>query len=175
MKYRFQDFEFDAQQRVLTRSGEVYSLNEKAALLLSLLLDDVKKIHSKADILDFVWADRVVTDQVVFQNISTLRAIFGDAAIKTFSRKGYQWQLPLEVCDQAEGDKTQTQALQQFPKGKINKIKVLQVLGLALVVFAVVFFGCGGKQVVALLQLTMVKHLRLARSRFSGLLATINR
>jgi hypothetical protein len=44
-----------------------------------------------------------VSEQVVFQNISHLRAIFGNDAIKTFSKRGYQWQLELtEVTEQAE-------------------------------------------------------------------------
>ena len=103
MKYRFKDFQFDCEQQLLTKDKSVITLNEKPAQLLTLFLRDVDKIHKKSEILDFVWPDRVVTDQVVFQNISYLRSLFGSDAIKTFTRKGYQWQISLEfVVDDEE-------------------------------------------------------------------------
>lgn len=96
MIFRFGDYEFDCQQNTLTKEGQFIALNEKPALMLGVLLSHADKILSKDELLDKVWADRVVTEQVVFQNISYLRAIFGDNAIKTFTKKGYQWQLPYE-------------------------------------------------------------------------------
>jgi DNA-binding winged helix-turn-helix (wHTH) protein len=102
MKLRFKNFQFDCEQQILTQDGNVLTLNEKPAQLLTLFLRDSDKIHSKENILAFVWPDRVVTDQVVFQNISYLRSLFGSNAIKTFTRKGYQWQLPLELDEGEE-------------------------------------------------------------------------
>ncbi|WP_105170095.1 winged helix-turn-helix domain-containing protein [Pseudoalteromonas sp. T1lg23B] len=100
MKFRFSHFEFDCEALILTNNGKVFSLNEKPAKLLALLLTNAEHIHSKDEILEAVWPGREVTNQVVFQSIGHLRALFGDDAIKTFSRKGYQWQLPLsEVTD----------------------------------------------------------------------------
>ena len=99
MKFNFKSFQFDCEKQILTQNGNVITLNEKPAHLLTLFLFDVKKIHTKAEILDFVWPDRVVTDQVVFQNINYLRSLFGRDAIKTFTRKGYQWQIPLEKVE----------------------------------------------------------------------------
>jgi DNA-binding winged helix-turn-helix (wHTH) protein len=104
MKFNFDDFQFDCEQLILTRQGKVISLNEKPALILALFLRGKDKIHSKADILENVWTDRVVTEQVVFQNISHLRGLFGDVAIKTFSKKGYQWQLPLSENKESSGE-----------------------------------------------------------------------
>lgn len=101
MKFRFSEFEFDCEERLLTKNGKLIPLNEKPATLLSLLLTESDKIHNKANILDYVWRDRVITDQVVFQNISHLRVVFGHDAIKTFVKKGYQWQLPLTRVDEA--------------------------------------------------------------------------
>lgn len=100
MKFSFKHYQFDSQEQLLTKNGSIVRLNEKPAQLLSLLVLEPEKIHSKSDILEKVWPNRVVTDQVVFQNISHLRALFGDEAIRTFSKKGYQWQLPLEKIAQ---------------------------------------------------------------------------
>ncbi|BBN83813.1 hypothetical protein PA25_37980 [Pseudoalteromonas sp. A25] len=97
MKFSFSHFEFDCESLVLTNNGKVFSLNEKPAKLLALLLMESERIHSKDEILEAVWPGRTVTNQVVFQSIGHLRALFGDDAIKTFSRKGYQWQLPLTL------------------------------------------------------------------------------
>nr|WP_269813757.1 winged helix-turn-helix domain-containing protein [Bowmanella yangjiangensis] len=93
--YQFGEFEFDPDQLVLKQHGQIVSLNEKACLLLALLLENRDKILSKDTILDKVWTNRVVTEQVIFQNISLLRSIFGETAIKTFPKKGYQWQSPI--------------------------------------------------------------------------------
>lgn len=102
MQYRFTEFEFDCEQLVLSRQGQVIALHEKPAQLLKVFLTQPDSIHSKEQLLTQVWPDRVVTDQVVFQNISYLRALFGNEAIKTFSKKGYQWQLPLVLLPEPE-------------------------------------------------------------------------
>lgn len=95
MIFKFGDFQFDCKQQTLTKHGNIINLHEKPAMLLQYLLENTDKISSKNEILENVWPDRVVTEQVIFQNISYLRAKFGDNAIKTFAKKGYQWQLPL--------------------------------------------------------------------------------
>ena len=100
MIFRFKEFQFDTQQGLLSRDGVVVSLNEKSCQVLALLLEENDKVLSKSVILERIWPDRVVTEQVVFQNISQLRALFGDEAIRTFSKKGYQWQLPFEQSEQ---------------------------------------------------------------------------
>ncbi|KZN54212.1 winged helix-turn-helix domain-containing protein [Pseudoalteromonas luteoviolacea] len=100
MKLAFEDFQFDIQALTLLKDGRKISLKEKPAQILALLISQPDKIHSKVEILEEVWPGRTVTEQVVFQNIGHLRALFGDDAIKTFSKKGYQWQLP---CDPVDG------------------------------------------------------------------------
>ncbi|MCF6434805.1 winged helix-turn-helix domain-containing protein [Pseudoalteromonas sp. MMG021] len=60
---------------------------------MSLFLENPAKLLSKEDILSHVWPRKVLSDQVVFQTISQLRAVLGDDAIKTFPKRGYQWQL----------------------------------------------------------------------------------
>ncbi|KZN37643.1 winged helix-turn-helix domain-containing protein [Pseudoalteromonas luteoviolacea] len=112
MKLAFQDFQFDSQALTLSKDGRKISLKEKPAQILALLVTQPEKIHSKGEILEEVWPGRTVTEQVVFQNIGHLRALFGDDAIKTFSKKGYQWQLPLAaVTEENEPAKTPEQTL----------------------------------------------------------------
>ncbi|KAF7765002.1 hypothetical protein PCIT_b1123 [Pseudoalteromonas citrea] len=103
MIYKFNDFEFDCDNLILFNSGKKFSIKEKHAHMLAILLLDTEKVHSKAELLQKVWPDKTVSDQMVFQSIGHLRALFGDDAVKTFSRKGYQWQLPLEKIEK-QGD-----------------------------------------------------------------------
>ncbi|WP_331345110.1 winged helix-turn-helix domain-containing protein [Cellvibrio sp. UBA7661] len=95
MKYTIKTFVFDTEQLLLTQAGEVIALRMNEAKLLALLLSEPGKLFSKEEILDKVWVGKVVAEQAVFQNIRHLRAVFGEESIKTFSKKGYQWQLPL--------------------------------------------------------------------------------
>jgi len=96
MELRFSNFRFLPESLVLYQDDELIPLKQNQALLLRFFLRDPEKIHSKDEIMDSVWQDKVVSEQVVFQTISQLRAVLGDSAIRTFSKKGYQWQLALQ-------------------------------------------------------------------------------
>ena len=96
MDVRFAEYRFVREQLTLYKQQEIIELKHTQALLLDFFLADPDTIHSKEVIMDSVWQGKVVSEQVVFQTISQLRAIFGSEAIKTFSKKGYQWQLTIE-------------------------------------------------------------------------------
>jgi DNA-binding winged helix-turn-helix (wHTH) protein len=100
MKVSFDDFEFNCEQLTLKNNGNKFSIKEKHAQILAILIKEPEKIHSKSDLLSKVWPDETVSDQMVFQSIGHLRALFGDNAVKTFSKKGYQWQIPLSLSHQ---------------------------------------------------------------------------
>ncbi|HSC66921.1 MAG TPA: winged helix-turn-helix domain-containing protein [Cellvibrio sp.] len=93
MKYAFNDFVFDSEQLLLYKNNELVAFRHNESKLLALLLREPSRIFSKDEILEQVWAGKVVSEQAIFQNISLLRTLFGESAIKTFSKKGYQWQL----------------------------------------------------------------------------------
>ncbi|MGJ8680591.1 winged helix-turn-helix domain-containing protein [Paraglaciecola sp.] len=96
MRYIFKEFEFDDSNLVLSKNGQSLDLRHNEVCLLALLIKHSNKVLSKEDILSEVWKDKVVSEQAVFQNISHLRNILGNDAIKTFPKRGYQWQLSLE-------------------------------------------------------------------------------
>jgi len=96
MDIKFADFCFDPEKLTLYRQGEQLALKRNQALLLRFFLSRAGEIHSKDAILDEVWRGKVVSEQVVFQTISQLRGIFGNQAIKTYSKQGYRWQLAIE-------------------------------------------------------------------------------
>lgn len=96
MHYRFNNFEFDNTSLVLKKDGEVLAIRHNEAKVLKLLLEHPDNVFSKEDILSQVWQDKVVSEQAVFQSISHLRSLLGNHAIKTFSKRGYQWQLNID-------------------------------------------------------------------------------
>jgi len=96
MNYYFRGFQFKSDQLILIKREKTVSLRANEAKLLTLLLSDPQRVFSKTQILENVWAGKSVAEQSIFQNISNLRNIFGDDAITTHPKKGYQWQIPLE-------------------------------------------------------------------------------
>ena len=100
MEVKFSQFRFDMERQVLYNNDGIVPLKRNQTALLNFFLSEPEHIHSKESILDTVWQNKVVSEQVVFQTISQLRNILGEDAIKTFSKQGYKWQLPLIVKEQ---------------------------------------------------------------------------
>ncbi|QQX80645.1 winged helix-turn-helix domain-containing protein [Shewanella sp. KX20019] len=101
MIYSFEDYQFNSVELILYRGNVIIPIRNNEAKVLTLLLNEATNIVSKSKILNVVWSGKVVSEQAVFQNISSLRSIFGEHAIKTFSGKGYQWQLSLDDAQSA--------------------------------------------------------------------------
>jgi DNA-binding winged helix-turn-helix (wHTH) protein len=97
MRYSFKHFEFDSESLILVENGQSLAIRHNEAKLLALLIEQADKVLSKHDILSQVWQGKVVSEQAVFQNISHLRSLFGNDAIKTFPKRGYQWLLATEI------------------------------------------------------------------------------
>ncbi len=135
----FDNFKFDTQQHILYQNNEVIDLTPNQTKLLTLFLTKPEHIFSKDEILKLVWSDRVVSEQVVFQNISQLRAIFSDVAIKTFPKRGYQWQLSLKdkVLSPVNTHQT-TNITNAINFNKTNRIKWL-ITSAALCIFLICF------------------------------------
>ena len=83
----------DIQALTLTTTqGESVKIRPKTCQLLIVLLKNQGKVVSKALLLEQVWNETVVDEQVVFQSIRELRQIFsGIEAIKTLPKQGYLW------------------------------------------------------------------------------------
>jgi DNA-binding winged helix-turn-helix (wHTH) protein len=118
MLYIFKDFKFDSDSLLLTKSGEPIDIRLNEIRLLALLLEHSDKVLSKEKILSYIWQDKVVSEQAVFQNISHLRNVFGNDAIKTFSKRGYQWQLEFETATSTQPAENIPQAFNQAPQPK---------------------------------------------------------
>ena len=97
MDYYFNNFKFNTQSLVLTQDNQPLAIRNNEAKLLAFFLANPEQVYSKDAILENVWTGKVVSEQAVFQAISNLRMLFGEEAVKTFPKKGYQWQIPLHT------------------------------------------------------------------------------
>ncbi|MCO7224355.1 winged helix-turn-helix domain-containing protein [Pleionea sp. CnH1-48] len=136
MEIRFADYRFLREELVLYKNDELIPLKRNQALLLDFFLSSPDKIHSKEAIINCVWQDKVVSEQVVFQTISQLRSVFGDAAIRTFSKKGYQWQLPIlptdPISDSASASEKEQMANRQNTSNKFKYLIVSTAIAASL-------------------------------------------
>lgn len=116
MEVLFSEYRFLRDQLTLYKDNEIVPLKHTQALLLNFFLENPESVHSKETIMNAVWQNKDVSEQVVFQTISQLRAILGADAIKTYSKKGYKWQLALQ-------QKSLTQTTQKVTKKAIAASK----------------------------------------------------
>lgn len=79
MDIRFLTYRFSVNDLILyQRDNSILELKTKQAELLRLFVCEPEKIHSKEDILEALWRNQDVSEQVVFQTVSQLRGILGN-------------------------------------------------------------------------------------------------
>lgn len=96
MVHKFGPFEYDSEQRVLSRNGEPVPLIPKATGLLHVLLERRGHIVGKQELMSLVWPDTTVEEIGLARNISILRKALGDDAedsryIETVPKRGYRF------------------------------------------------------------------------------------
>ncbi len=128
--------------KIFARSGKIVfdgaeiSVRPKTFQLLVLLVSS-KEIISKQQILEEIWDDVFVDEQVIFQSIKELRKIFaGKDVIKTYPRKGYVWTADVQVLVSEHHTKNE---IEQDTKRKPSATMWLSG-GLSLLVFAVILY-----------------------------------
>ena len=94
--HRFGPFQYDAEQRLLLRDGEIVPLVPKAIDTLHVLLERRGRVVEKSELMKLVWPDTTVEDVGLARNISILRKALGDEGgeseyIETIPRRGYRF------------------------------------------------------------------------------------
>lgn len=69
----FGDYQFDTNQGLLLRGGDIIPLAPKAFLTLRVLLESQGRVVEKEELLKKIWPDTFVEDGSLTQNISILR------------------------------------------------------------------------------------------------------
>lgn len=106
--YRFADFTLDPTERRLKHGSDEVYLPPKTFETLLFLVERHGHLVKKTDLLDTLWADSFVTENVLTQRIKELREALGDDAykprfIKTVQRLGYRFIADVqEVADNGD-------------------------------------------------------------------------
>lgn len=94
--YRFQDIEVDISRGCLVCGDEERHLRQKAFQVLVYLLERRERLVTKEELINAVWKDTAVTDDVLVQCIKEIRRVLGDNPhhpqyIKTVPKAGYRF------------------------------------------------------------------------------------
>jgi len=93
VRYRFQRFELQPDERRVLASGEHVHLGPHAFDVLVALVERSGYLVTKDDLLRRVWGKVVVGDNTLQAHISALRKVLGADSIATVSGRGYRFTL----------------------------------------------------------------------------------
>ncbi|HWM71987.1 MAG TPA: winged helix-turn-helix domain-containing protein [Steroidobacteraceae bacterium] len=99
--WSFGPFTLDVAERSLRSNEEPVELGPRAFDLLVTLISRAGRLISKNDLLDQVWAGRVVEENNLQVQMSALRKVLGPDAIETIPGRGYRFIMPVEQASQA--------------------------------------------------------------------------
>jgi TolB-like protein len=96
MQYVFADCVLDLDRRELSRASEAVALGPKVFDLLVYLVENRERVVSKDDLLDTVWAGRIVSESTLTSHINAVRKAIGDTGedqrlLRTIARKGFRF------------------------------------------------------------------------------------
>ncbi|MBR0715493.1 winged helix-turn-helix domain-containing protein [Bradyrhizobium liaoningense] len=96
MRYFFEDYSFDTDQRELRRGPELIPTAPQVFDLLDYLIRNRDRVVSKDNLVESVWNGRIVSDAAVTTRLNAARTVIGDCGeeqrlIKTLPRKGFRF------------------------------------------------------------------------------------
>jgi DNA-binding winged helix-turn-helix (wHTH) protein/tetratricopeptide (TPR) repeat protein len=91
LRYTFADIELNLTAGIIIKAGERINVRAKTLLVLTYLIHHPKDIVTKKTLIEKIWYDVVVQEQVLVQSIKEIRDMLGSEVIKTYPRMGYQW------------------------------------------------------------------------------------
>ncbi|KZN36784.1 hypothetical protein N480_16060 [Pseudoalteromonas luteoviolacea S2607] len=103
MRFRLENKEVDLTQGKVysldAQSDQSYDIRAKTLQVMEMLVHNRDRVVTKQELLDSVWGDLVVQEQVLVQSIKEVRDLLGAGTIKTFPKLGYRWVATIEVKD----------------------------------------------------------------------------
>jgi Tol biopolymer transport system component/DNA-binding winged helix-turn-helix (wHTH) protein len=157
--YEFGAFRLDAAERVLWRGEEMITLPPKVFETLWVLVKEGGRVVSKSELMDAVWADAIVEESNLSQNIYTLRRALGvdeqgRQFIETIPRRGYRFAVPVRLLEESSNNgtngsqplpATQSEAPPLEPAGKEIRprvpLRAALFAGLGAVILSALGFG----------------------------------
>ncbi len=96
MAYRIGPFELDPQRLELRRCGTALAAEPQVLSLLLLLVENRHRLVTKEEIIEKIWAGRIVSDAAIASRIKSARQLLADDGkqqrmIRTIYRKGIRF------------------------------------------------------------------------------------
>ncbi|MFV0544236.1 MAG: winged helix-turn-helix domain-containing protein [Marinicella pacifica] len=95
MKHYFSGFQLDTHSQELTFKGQRVELTKRTYDLLSFLVSNPQQLHSKDDLINHVWKNRVVSGNTIDQTVLTLKKKLAeycqDDFIESVYGQGIKW------------------------------------------------------------------------------------
>ena len=116
MRYAFEDYVIDSDRRELTRSAQPIAVGPQIFDLLLHLVRNREHVVSKDELLDVVWAGRIVSESTLTSHINAARKAIGDSGqkqrlLRTIARKGFRFVGDVsEIATRAASVSTDTHA-----------------------------------------------------------------
>ena len=168
-RYSFDDVEIDPGEFRVVKSGQAVPVEPKALQVLVFLLENRGRLVEKGELLNAVWKDAFVTENVLSRAVAQLRKGLADDArdsryIETVPTRGYRFIADVEVQDSQIEDgqiqpETASPSTVHQPKSKPERSRRTRIViaGLAGVVFVAAF-------VLVLLRRQPAEHLEVLGS-----------
>ncbi|MGH8555358.1 MAG: winged helix-turn-helix domain-containing tetratricopeptide repeat protein, partial [Gammaproteobacteria bacterium] len=108
MQFEFEDYVLDLDRRELTRGSKATAVGPQVFDLLVYLVENRERVVSKDDLLDVVWAGRIVSESTLTSHINAVRKAIGDSGaeqrlIRTVARKGFRFVGDVREAQSSDG------------------------------------------------------------------------
>src|SRR5262244_2055075 len=133
--YAFGPFQFDMEERLLTREGMPVPLPPKVADTLFFLVHNAGHLVDKDELIKRVWPDAFVEEGNLNKNIFVLRKTLGQwdggrEYIETIPKRGYRFVASVDRLRETEaGSGVQVPAGAYLIGKKVSHYRVLELLG----------------------------------------------
>tara|TARA_R110000737_G_scaffold61057_2_gene88001 strand:- start:2300 stop:3838 length:1539 start_codon:yes stop_codon:yes gene_type:complete len=107
MRYKFDEFELDTSNFVLSKLGLPIAIEPQVFDLLCYFLANSQRLVSRDELFQQVWSGKVISDTTLSGHIKYVRKALGDSGknqffIKTIHGRGYQFVAPVIDIDNAQ-------------------------------------------------------------------------
>jgi len=101
--YLFENVEINVARGCVLREGEERHLRPKTFQVLLHLVENRERLVTKTELIETVWKDTAVTDDVLVQCVKEIRRVLGDDShkpqfVKTVPKIGYRFIRPVEIA-----------------------------------------------------------------------------
>lgn len=142
--YESQGFVILPQRQIIVQGAEEIQVRPKTFALLLLMLDRPGEILTKSYLLDAIWDDVKVEEQVLVQSIREIRQLFKNPeVIQTYPRKGYAWAADVQMHEKCKTSKTNDAPTATKAPSSNRKAYVLTglLLTIGLILSSLLFFN----------------------------------